>query len=280
MPVPIAALIMAGASIAGGVMGQQAGMANKKAVRKAARKNYNTMMNNARMMEKSVYENMATYQRDAAAYRDTMYQRTMANGGIRADETNRAALEEVDSFKFDVDKVDANAQEYGEIKKYNDAQEGQWYNKSYQQYYETKHKAKIDDKNNEALYNSLMNYEGRQAEFGEQNVNSALGVMRESTRELQSDLNRTYVQGMTEVLQQRQAAQNAWQSMETQAQMYQIQGMQSLWNGLLGAGTTMASAFGQMKSAQAETQWRNQQLNAWNRIAAGLEGLQPNQGGR
>lgn len=252
MPVPlIAAAIMAGASIAGGVMGQQAAQKNKWAVRKAARKNYNTMMNNARMMEKSVYENMATYQRDAAAYRDTMYQRTMANGGIRADETNRAALEEVDSYKFDIDKVDAET--YGHEKQavaYSNTfgHTSNRVNQNRTDYNQTKSDAKIDDKNNEALYNSLMNYEGRQATFNEQNVNTALGVMRESTSELQTDLNRTYVQGMTEVLQQRQQAQNAWQSMETQAQMYQIQGMQSLWNGLLGAGTTMASAFGQMGS--------------------------------
>lgn len=246
MPVPIAALIMAGASIAGGVMGQQAGMANKKAVRKAARKNYNTMMNNARMMEKSVYENMATYQRDAAEYKSSMVAARSAMGGVRTVNDNEVQKEVLD-YEFGIDKVDANAQEYGEIKKYNNAQEGQWYNKSYQQYYETKHKAKIDDKNNEALYNSLMNYEGRQATFTTPST-SALAVEQESIKELQTDLNRTYVQGMTEVLQQRQQAQNAWQSMETQAQMYQIQGMQSLWNGLLGAGTTMASAFGQMGS--------------------------------
>ena len=269
--VPVAAIIMAGASIAGGIMGQQAAMANKKAVRKAAVKNYNTMMGNAKQMEKSVYENMASYQRDAAEYRANMVAARSAMGGVRT--TNEDPTQkEVFDYKFDIDKVDTESQKYGEIEKYNGAQDGQWYNKSYQNYYETKRKAKIDDKNNDTLYNALMNYEGKQAEFSKART-TANAIEQESVKELQTDLNKTYVQGMTEVLHQRQAAQNAWQSMETQAQMYQIQGMQSLWNGLLGGASNIASGIQQQNAARAEGQWRSQQLAAWNRIGAGLEGL-------
>lgn len=242
------AIIAAGASIASGIIGQEAALQNKKAVRKAARKNYNTMMANSRAMEKSVYENMTSYERDAAEYRSTMFQRTMANGGIRADESTKDALAEIKGYEFGVDKINTDEEAYGEIEKYNGATGKQWYNKSYQAYYETKRKASADEKNNEALYNALMNYQGRTAEFTAGGDNTALLINRQSVKDLQEDLNKTYVQGMTEVLQQRQAAQNAWQSMETQATMYQIQGMQSLWNGLLGAAQYGAQAYGELKS--------------------------------
>ena len=269
------ALIAAGASIAGGIIGQQAALANKKAVRKAAIKNYNTMMQNSREMEAKVYKNMTSYQRDAAEYKSNMIAARSAMGGVRTVNDNQVHKEVLD-YEFDIDRVKTDEKEYGEIEKYNGAGEGGWYNKSYQKYYETKKKAGIDEQNNEALYNALMNYQGRQATFSTPST-SALAVEQQSVSELQKDLNETYVQGMQEVLHQRQAAQNAWQSMETQGTMYEIQGMQSLWNGLLGAGTSLVQSYGQYKSSLAEAQWRNQQLASWNRIAAGLEGLQ---GGR
>jgi len=247
------ALIAAGASIVGGILGQEAALQNKKAVRKAARKNYNTMMANSRAMEKSVYENMTSYQRDALEYRDTMYQRTMANGGIRADESSKAALAEIRGYQFGIDKVNPDQEEYGDIEKYNGATGGQWYNKSYQSYYETKKKAAVDERNNDALYNALMNYQGRTAEFTAGGDNTALQIMRQSTGDLQQDLNKTYVQGMTEVLQQRQAAQNSWQQMGTQAEMYKIEGMQSLWNGLLGGASYGAQAYEQWNAGRTKT---------------------------
>ena len=153
------ALIAAGASIAGGIMGQMSAQSNKWAVRKAARKNYNTMMSNARMMEKSVLDNMTSYERDALEYRNTMLQRTMANGGIRADESNKAALAEIKGYEFGIDAVDTEKYSKTEVeKRYNPF--GNELTKQ-NQYYQTKSDAKIDEKNNEALYNALMNYQGR-----------------------------------------------------------------------------------------------------------------------
>ena len=252
------AIIAAGASIAGGIMGQMSAQKQKWAIRKAATKNYNTMMNNSRMMEKSVYDNMTSYERDAAEYRSTMFQRTMANGGIRADESTKEALAEIKGYEFGIDAVDTEkySDQKQEVHRVNPWTGGEGSEKQ-RQYWQTKSDAKIDDKNNEALYNALMNYQGKTAEFSAGGDNTALLMNRQSIKELQEDLNKTYVQGMTEVLQQRQQAQNAWQSQETQAQMYQIQGMQSLWNGLLGAGSTMVNAWEQQSAANRQSASQN-----------------------
>ena len=249
VPLIIGAAIAAGTSIAGGIMSYHGAMASRSAIRRAARKNYNTQMKNARMMERSVYENMTSYQRDAAEYRDTMFQRTMANGGIRADAANMSGLDEVKDYNFDIEKIDTNRYTDDGTKKYyrtvadRDSGGVKLEQRNPNEHEIATQGAKIDDKNNDYLYNALVNYEGKKAKFADPNQNSALGVMRESVSELQTDLNRTYVQGMTEVLQQRQSAQNAWQSQQTQSELYKIQGMQSLWSGLLGAGQATSNAF-------------------------------------
>ena len=263
------ALIMAGASIAGGIIGQQAALANKKAVRKAAIKNYNTMMGNSREMESKVYENMTSYQRDAAEYKSNMIAARSAMGGVRTVNDNQVQKEVLD-YEFDIDKIDYEKEGYKKIDGYEMA------GKSYRKYQQKNADAAVDERNNEVLYNALMNYQGKQATFSTPST-SALAVEQQSVKELQKDLNETYKQGMQEVLHQRQAAQNSWQQMAAQGEMYEIQGMQSLWNGLLGAGTSLVQSYGQYKSSLAESQWRSQQLAAYNRIAAGLEGLQ---GGR
>lgn len=248
-PIIAGMAIAAGSSIAGGIFGSMSASAQRKAIRKAAKRSYNDTMDYARDYEKALMDNMTDYERDAAEYRDTQFQRTMANGGIRSDQWNRGALDEIKDYEFGIDKIDYEKEGYKELEKYNGAQDGQWYNKSYQDYLQTKADVKTDKKNTDTLKAAIDDYTGRQAQFSDPNQNTAAVLMRQSASELQKDLNKTYVQGMQQVYYQRKQAYNNYQDMKTQADLYGLQSTLSLWSGLLGAGAAVGQGMVSMYGA-------------------------------
>jgi len=234
-PIIAGMAIAAGSSITSGILGSMSASAQKRAIRKAAGRSYDTMMKNAYNMEKELNVNMTDYERDAAEYRNTMYQRTMANGGIRNDTYNRNALREIDDYKFETQKIDYEKYGKEEIEKYKDG----WYNKDLQGYYQKKSDVKTDKKNTDILEAAVDNYTGKQATFTAGGNNTALDVMRKSEQDLQTDINRTYRQGMQQVYMQRAQAYNNYQDMKAQADLYGLQSTLSLFGGLLGAGNAV-----------------------------------------
>jgi hypothetical protein len=243
-PIIAAMAIQAGSSIAGGILGSIGASAQKKAIRKAAARNYNATMSYSKDMEKTLMENMTEYERDAADYRSSMVAARSAMGGVRTVNEDPTQKEVLD-YDFDVDTIDYEKNAYKEIEKYNGAQEGQWYNKSFQEYQQKKADVKTDKQNTDLLKQALDNYTGRTPELSAART-SANAVEQYSINELQKDLNRTYKQGMQQVYLQRQQAYLDYQDMKTQANLYGLQGTLSLWSGLLGAGGAVAGGLAQM----------------------------------
>lgn len=255
-PIIAAMAIQAGSSIAGGIMGSMSASAQKRAIRKAAARNYRSTMEYSRDMEKTLMTNMTDYERDATEYRNTMYQRTAANGGIRGDATNMSALNEISDYKFDIDEIDYDKQ-YKNTNKYYKVgwENGQptFREREATEYDNEKFNASMDNKNSDALKAAIDNYTGRQPEWKTGGENTALGIMRESAQDLQKDLNRTYVQGMQQVYYQRKQAYNNFQDLKAEADLYGLQSTMSLWSGLLGAGSAvgqgMISMYGRSGSS-------------------------------
>ena len=240
-PIIAGMAIAAGSSITSGILGSMSATAQKKAIKKAAARSYNTMIDNSKEMERTLSDNMTDYERDAAEYRNTMYQRTAANGGIRGDTINRSALKEIAGYEFGIDEIDY--EKYG-YKKQDDVYTmrgalGAKYDEDATSYKQTKSNVKVDKKNTDVLKSALDDYTGRQATFNEGGDNTALDILRKSEQDLQTDLNRTYRQGMQQVYMQRAQAYNNYQDMKTQADLYGLQSTLSLFGGLLGAGNAV-----------------------------------------
>lgn len=242
-PIIAGMAIAAGSSIAGGLFGSASASAQKRAIRKAAKRAYNDTMDYAGDYEKTLMSNMTDYERDAAEYRDTQFQRTMANGGIRSDTYNRDALKEVSKYEFGIDQIDYEKYSSGKVE---DVYTFGTVNKNKTEYSQARADVKADKKNTDLLKESIDNYTGRQTNFSDTGNNTALDVLRSSAGELQEDLNKTYVQGMQQVYYQRKQAYNNYQDMKTQADLYGLQSTLSLWSGLLGAGAAVGQGMVQM----------------------------------
>lgn len=241
-PIIAAMAIQAGSSIVGGLLGSASASAQRRALRKAAARNYNATMSYSKDMEKTLMENMTEYERDAADYRSSMVAARSAMGGVRTVNEDPTQKEVLD-YDFDVDTIDYEKNGYT---KQNDIYAPFGHvNKDKTEYKQKKADVKVDKKNTDLLKKALDNYTGRTPEFSAART-SANAVEQYSINELQKDLNRTYKQGMQQVYLQRQQAYLDYQDMKTQSDLYGLQGTLSLWSGLLGAVGAVAGGMAQM----------------------------------
>ena len=281
-PIIAGMAIAAGSSITSGILGSMSASAQKRAIKKAAGRSYDTMMKNAYNMEKELNVNMTDYERDAAEYRNTMYQRTMANGGIRNDTYNRNALREIDDYEFETQKIDY--EKYGYKKQDDVLTPFGTVHKDKTDINQKKSDVKVDKKNTDILEAAVDNYTGKQATFTAGGNNTALDVMRKSEQDLQTDINRTYRQGMQQVYMQRAQAYNNYQDMKAQADLYGLQSTLSLFGGLLGAGQAVGQGMVQLYSQGAfngssSTTTTSAYNNPYKYNAYGKSGIQARQFG-
>ena len=259
-PIIAAMAIQAGSSIASGLLGSMSASAQRKAIRKAAARSYNSMMNNSREMERTLMENMTDYEKDAADYKSSMIAARSAMGGVRTVNEHPEQSDVLD-YEFDIDKIDYEKEGYEEVKneggnyfqeklKDNDNYQGggkTGYSKSTMEYLQNKADVEVDKRNTDALKSALDNYTGRTPEFNHPST-SAIAVEQESIRNLQTDLNRTYRQGMQQVYLQREQAYNNYQDMKAQADLYGLQSTLSMFSGLIGAGSAVGQGMIQLYS--------------------------------
>lgn len=99
----IGAALSAVFSIAGAGMSANASAKAAQKQMKAARKNYNMLMENAEMSKLTLNEQMDMYEKDMDSYRSSMIQRYGLAGGLR-EET--AGLREIQNYKFDTKEID------------------------------------------------------------------------------------------------------------------------------------------------------------------------------
>ena len=249
-PIIAAMAIQAGSSIVGGILGSASANAQKKALRKAAARNYNATMSYSKDMEKTLMENMTEYERDAADYRSSMVAARSAMGGVRTVNEDPTQKEVLD-YDFDVDTIDYEKNTYTDV-----TGQYQQAGSSYRNYQQKKADVKVDKKNTDLLKQALDNYTGRTPEFSAART-SANAVEQYSINELQKDLNRTYKQGMQQVYLQRQQAYLDYQDMKTQSDLYGLQGTLSLWSGLLGAGGAVAGGMAQIYGSGKTSSYSN-----------------------
>lgn len=123
----IGAVIGAVGSVIGAGISASAssGMSSKQ--KKAAKKNYNMLMENAEMSKMTLNEQMDRYIEDMDSYRSSMIQRYGLAGGI---DPNTAQLNEVSNYKFGVDTmsldVDTLKKEYDEKWRKENADKKKW----------------------------------------------------------------------------------------------------------------------------------------------------------
>ena len=117
-------LIGAGVSAA---MSASASSSMGSKTKKAAKKNYNMLMENAEMSKMTLNEQMDRYIEDMDSYRSSMIQRYGLAGGI---DPNTAQLNEVSDYKFGVDTmsldVDTLKKEYDEKWRKENADKKKW----------------------------------------------------------------------------------------------------------------------------------------------------------
>ena len=91
-----------GSAIGAGMSASASSSMGSKA-KKAAKKNYNMLMENAEMSKMTLNEQMDLYKEDMDSYRSSMIQRYGLAGGI---DPNTAQLDEVRDYQFGVDSTD------------------------------------------------------------------------------------------------------------------------------------------------------------------------------
>lgn len=89
-------------SLAGAGMSANASSKQAKQLKKAARKNYNMLMENAEMSKLTLGEQMDMYEKDMESYKSSMIQRYGLAGGLR-EET--AGLREIQNYQFDTKEI-------------------------------------------------------------------------------------------------------------------------------------------------------------------------------
>ena len=117
-----------GSAVGAGISASAASGHASKAMR-AARKNYNMLMENADMSKMTLNEQIDSYKEDMDSYRSSMIQRYGLAGGI---DPNTAQLAEVSNYKFGVDTMSLDVEtlkkEYDEKWKKENADKDAWVN--------------------------------------------------------------------------------------------------------------------------------------------------------
>lgn len=268
-------LIMAGVSMASSAMSASAASSMGSKAKKAAKKNYNMLMENAEMSKMTLNEQMDRYIEDMDSYRSSMIQRYGLAGGI---DPNTAQLNEVGNYKFGVDTisldVDTLKKEYDEKWRKENADKDKWVNarldemekeynshlsnkqieeneffnrtyslKSVQKKYDKLYKAPRKQVSDEEWTNELGRrlkdnidgYQGKQTSFTGQAESSAILNLRTSVSNMQKDINNAYKAGMIDYWQQRKNAQNVLDTGMAQAAGYSTQAKTTIASGFMEA---------------------------------------------
>lgn len=271
----IGAAIGAVASLVGGTMSANASASSAKQLKKAAKKNYNMLMENAEMSKMTLNEQMDRYEEDMESYKSSMIQRYGLAGGIRA---NDAGLKEVADYQFDTDEIDKDALretlEAKRLEKIDDyvanatnrylaLNSGGSSEAGHEALTEEEAKAMFrkqaekkydeswtDQQVTEALGTYLKDYKGKQTDFYTKPQTSAILNLQTSVSNMQKDINAAYKEGMINYWQQRKNAQNVKDTLQTQAIGYSTQAQTTLASGFLSAIGYGAQAYSQYKSGR------------------------------
>ena len=243
-------------SAVGAGMSASASASSASKTRRAAKKNYNMLMENAEMSKMTLNEQMDRYEEDMDSYRSSMIQRYGLAGGVRGD---NAGLKEVQNYQFDTDTkpldITTLKEEYDKKWREENSDKNKWveeqvrkaerdynshlsnkqieenefwsssdergarasYSREYDKLYGAPSKAMSDKDWTDKLGNALLNYQGKQTNWQNRADNSAILNLQTSVTNMQKDINNAYKAGMIEYWQQRKNAQNVKDTLQTQA---------------------------------------------------------------
>jgi len=186
-------------------------------------------MENSETYEDSVMDEADKFQNEGEKFRSSQLQK-YGMSGVRIEQ---AGLRELGDYNLDVDEIEYdNYQAPTTI--------GEALAAGNSMVPSIKDIDKSEKKDTNRLKSELDDYEGQQTNFQETG-GSALRNMQATTTNLQSDLNKVYQQGMTEVYQQRRNAELALDQGNAQAMATRYEANAALWSGLFSAAKTALS---------------------------------------